>query len=515
MTEKPTLRRVPLIFAAPLAALGGLLVMLAYPGQSLWISAFAGVLAILTALWNQKGRHGLWLGLIAGAALWLPLIDWLTLYLGLIPWAALSGAMVLWFVLMGGAISRVTSSLSQRGFSVLITVTLQVVSVAGLWVAREGVQSTFPYGGFAWGRLAHTQAEGPLLSLVSYLGFAGLTGLIVMLMAVPVAVFFAKPRVFHAPVSLVAVAATIGVASFVPLAALEVTDTARIVGIQGNSRSGVFDDRENGDVIADHIRETQRWLDGSNEPVDAVVWPENSAEYGLIDNPRNLQRVRALARLADAPIVTGTILGEGPEGERTYTNSSLVVEPDSRAMPRFDKRHPVPFAEYMPNRAFYHAIVPDLVDMVQLEYQHGATETVLPVGQLQAGIAICFDIVFDDMARMMVGEGAQVIFAQTNNADFGTTDQSEQQVFIARLRAVETGRAIVNISTVATSEIIAPDGSVLASVEPWQPGAMEAEVPLVTGTTPAVRFGTPIAGLLIALGMLSLACTLVRLKNSK
>ena len=56
-----------------------------------------------------------------------------------------------------------------------------------------------------------------------------------------------------------------------------------------------------------------------------------------------------------------------------------------------------------------------------------------------AGIAICFDIVDDQlMTRDAWSEGAQVIFAQTNNADFGRTDESVQQLAIARIRAIET-----------------------------------------------------------------------------
>ena len=50
---------------------------------------------------------------------------------------------------------------------------------------------------------------------------------------------------------------------------------------------------------------------------------------------------------------------------------------------------------------------------------------------------------------------------QTNNADFRGTDENLQQLAVARIRAVETGRTVVNVSTVGTSQIIRPDGSTL------------------------------------------------------
>lgn len=515
MAEFTDFKRVPLLFAAPVSVAGGFILRCAYPGPAIWALAFIGTAFILVALWNQKGRHGLWLGAIAGSSLWFPLIDWLTLYLGSIPWAALAGAMVLWFTLMGMAISGVTRRISQRALRPSITIVLQVFVVAGLWVAREGVQSTFPYGGFAWGRLAHTQAEGPMLSLVSYTGFAGLTALMLVLTAIPVAYAFTRGKFFSTSGLVLAGTAVIFASLWVPHASLTVHDTARIAAVQGNSKSGVFDNRENGDVIADHIRVTEEWLDTNPEAVDAVVWPENSAEFGIIQHPKNLAQVRHLADRADAPFAIGSVLGEGTDDQRTYTNSSLVVAPDSDSLQRYDKRHPVPFAEYMPHRSFYRSLVPDLVDMVQLEYEHGVTDTVVDVGGIRAGAAICFDIVFDDMAVAMSEENAEIVFAQTNNADFGQTDQSEQQLFIAKLRAVEMGRTVVNISTVATSEIIAPDGTVLASIPQWQPGVMVAEVPLVSGTTPAVAYGSVVAGGWIAVGLVGSLLTLVRFRHDK
>jgi apolipoprotein N-acyltransferase len=88
-----------------------------------------------------------------------------------------------------------------------------------------------------------------------------------------------------------------------------------------------------------------------------------------------------------------------------------------------------------------------------------------------------------------VEQGAKVIFAQTNNADFGRTDESVQQLAIARIRAIELGRSVVNISTVGTSAIIHPDGSIVEQLQTHTPGAMIANVPLSSVTTPALLFG--------------------------
>lgn len=297
----------------------------------------------------------------------------------------------------------------------------------------------------------------------------------------------------------------------VPPAALKRSGTLSVAAVQGDSKSGIFDDRENGDVIRSHIEATEALLDrleAEQRRVDVIVWPENSAEFDLPGEFARQQAVRRLSARAGAPIVVGSVMRD-PDG--SYTNSSLVYDAAGDTGLRYDKRRPVPFAEYMPDRDFFHALAPDLVDLVQLEYRPGTRPAVLEMdgasGGFSAGIAICFDIVFDDQAVAMTGgrgADAQVIFAQTNNADFGRTDESAQQLQIARLRAIETGRALVNISTVGTSAIVMPDGSDADRLAPHTRASMVAEVPLVSGQTPALRYGAAIAAIWSAIGVAGL-----------
>src|SRR5690606_37148621 len=106
---------------------------------------------------------------------------------------------------------------------------------------------------------------------------------------------------------------------------------------------------------------------------------------------------------------------------------------------------------------------PDLIDMVAWTYTPGKAPPVFDVDGVAVGLAICFDVIYDDVVRDGAFGGAEVFMFQTNNADFRGTDENLQQLAFARMRAVETGRAVVNISTVGTSQVIAPDGSEIAA----------------------------------------------------
>ena len=107
---------------------------------------------------------------------------------------------------------------------------------------------------------------------------------------------------------------------------------------------------------------------------------------------------------------------------------------------------------------------------------------------------------------------------QTNNADFRDTDENLQQLAFARMRAIETGRAVVNLSTVGTSQIIGPDGATLDALPAGEAGAMVYDVPLRTGLTGAVVAGPVVQwvlgwGSVAALGLVGAAAWKRRRRN--
>jgi apolipoprotein N-acyltransferase len=175
----------------------------------------------------------------------------------------------------------------------------------------------------------------------------------------------------------------------------------------------------------------------------------------------------------------------------------------------------VPFAEYLPARDFFYPLAPDLFDLVPRDYAFGQRDTVFDIDGVIAGIAICFDIVDDDLLQRMVDEGAEVLLAPTNNSDFGRTDQSVQQLGIARLRAIEQGRSLVNASTVGASAIVAPDGSTIDSLPLFEKGAMVAEVPLSDVITPAHALGRTVEWFAILLTLASIVIAGVAVRRER
>src|SRR3954452_4905106 len=141
-----------------LAALGGGVLVLAFPATDLPALAVLGPAALALAVRRQRFRSGLWLGLVFGLAFFVPLLSWTGVYVGPFPWLALAVWEALHLALLGGA-TAVTSRLR-----------LWPLWAATLWVADEALRGRFVLGGFPWGRLGFSQTRGPLLSLAGHGG---------------------------------------------------------------------------------------------------------------------------------------------------------------------------------------------------------------------------------------------------------------------------------------------------------------------------------------------------------
>jgi apolipoprotein N-acyltransferase len=466
-----------------------------FPDRDWWPATFVGIGLVLFALIRRSAWESFFVGLVAGLSFYLVHIEWASLFLGLVPMIALSSLESLFF-----AVGAVTITLAYRWVPRVWRTTaarllfLPLV-VAGLWTAREAIASVWPYGGFAWGRVALSQSESPFAALFGWLGISGVSFVMVFLVAVTVEALRLRTadRVVRAAVAVGLVAVVLAV----PAYPVSTEGEMRVAAVQGNGQAGYFDEREQGDLLRAQYDATMPLV---GEEVDVVLWPESGTDISPIDSRYAAQIFDDVSEQMDAPLVSGAITTR----DEKFFNSSLLWIPGDDAVDYYDKKHPVPFGEYVPDRAFWRPFAPDLIDLIGREYTPGTTDAVFDIDGIVAGINICFDIVDDQLLTDSVEQGAEIIFAQSNNADFGRTDESVQQLAIARIRAIELGRSVVNISTVGTSAIIAPDGSTIDRLPTYEPGAMVENVPLSTMTTPAVLLGRQLEWLVSGLGLAAL-----------
>ena len=484
-----------------LSLIAGGLLCLAFPTFDVWVAAPVA-LALWAWAWAGAGaRRGFLLGLAGGLVFFVPTLSWSGIYVGALPWIALASLEALFI----GAAGALYGWLSRRG-------SVRPLAFALVWVVTEGLRARAPYGGFPWLKLAFGQADSPFGRLVALGGapfvtfVIALSGALLALAAQHALTAISAYRGSDAaagasvrmpwgrPASLVAAALVLGVAGLaVPLP----TDgpTAQFLGVQGNvARPGLDFNAERRQVLDNHIAATlkaQGEVDAGRAPApDLVVWPENASD---IDPLRNADAKALILETVDAlrrPLIVGGLLEE-PAG--FVSNVSLLFEPGKGNTDRYVKRHPVPFAEYIPNRSFWRNFSTE-VDLVSRDFVAGPAPGVFRVTtasgqQIRAGLAICFEVAYDDIMRDAVQTGANVLVVQTNNATFGYTAESPQQLAISRLRAMEFGRSVVHVSTVGQSALITPDGTAHQVTSLFTQAVVRGALPLRDATTLATRVG--------------------------
>ena len=484
-----------LLWRIPLAVFGSALALFAFPTEGVWIVA----LLIPGLIFLATRGMGFWgataIGFLAGQIYYITHIEWLALYLGPVPLLALSTLMSLYFALGVGATAWLYKRLKPKGFGWIAF----AVGATSIWTLREWLGSNFPYGGFPWSRLGMTQAGGWFANY-AWWGGISLISFAMVLISMLLALMFLEFRK-RKPEKLIPMAAIALVATLVPLATpiglgTEKVGEIRIAAVQGNALAGLFSNQERGAILQNHLDASYASIP-KDEKLDLIVWPENASDVSPLDSAEARAEIDTLVAEYGAPITFGTITRRG---EEVY-NSTIFWEPGLGPTDYYDKKRPVPFAEYVPDRAFWRSLAPDLIDLVPRGYSFGSRDGIFANDKFTVGSLICFEIAADDIPRGLAREGAEVILSQTNNADFGYSDETFQQAAIARLRAIETGRAVVNISTVGLSAIYLPDGSVLDELTWYTADAMIQNVPLIRGNTPATGIGLWFDGFNAALAL--------------
>lgn len=500
---------VPARWAA-VAALGcGVLAAGAFPRLGIWPLAIVSVAGLSWVVDGRHARVAALLGYVYGLGLFIPLLHWTGVYVGAAPWLILAAAEAAFMALLAVVLALVQR---LRGAPVWI---------GCAWVLEEALRDRVPFGGFPWGRLAFSQQDSPLRWFIQF-GGAPLLSFVVAVTGGGLWLLLRAVR----PVELKGVIAGALVTAALPTAGVVMGQLQaapygtplQVAAVQGSvpDRGLAFETRAR-QVLDNHVAQTLKLAaairSGRVAQPDLVLWPENASDVDpLVDRSAAAEITRAV-RAVHAPVLVGAILqGPGPAHRR---NAGILWSPTAGPGAIYIKRHPVPFAEYMPLRGIAEA-VSSAAKLVTQDMVAGHGDGLLRGGPVPIGDVICFEVAYDDLVQSSVAAGAQLLVVQTNNATFGHTSETYQQLAMSRLRAIETGRTVVQVSTTGSSAIIAPDGTVLRqSGALFRPAVLSAYVPVETGTTPAVALGAVPEWVLAALAVLGTISVLIASRTNR
>ena len=265
-----------------------------------------------------------------------------------------------------------------------------------------------------------------------------------------------------------------------------------------------------------------------DRPGVLIVWPESAAwPFELERDPLLERDVERFAERGCSILLNSTheehrtASGEAPGADDApvYYNSAYLVSPAAPASSapggavggavRYDKRHLVPFGEYVPLAGVFSFL--DHLARNAGGYTAADGITLLPWHRQgpgpdgadadeRLGMAICFEVTFPGEVAELARAGATVLVTLTNDAWYGDSAAPRQHFRAARWRAAETGRPLLRAAITGISAMVGPDGSVRQSLGVGEAGILWGRVAGRRGMTPFVRapWAVPSAAFLVA-----------------
>jgi apolipoprotein N-acyltransferase len=373
----------------------------------------------------------------------------------------------------------------------------------------EALRCSFPFGGVPLATLGISQAGGPFAGVARVGGVILITWVVFQIgFAVPPLLAAARRR---APGLIAAggagAAVVVVVASVLAPRGTSTGAALDVAGVQGGGEQGT----RAIDVPTRLVTERHLEATAAIEPdpsLDLVVWPENVIDTDDFATSVEREEIAAQAARLGVPFAVG-VTEDVPGQPGRITNAQVTVTPGGDVTSRYDKVRRVPFGEYVPLRGLLEALGAP-VDQVPTNALPGTAPAVLDLpGGPRLGVVISWEVFFGGRAREGVREGAELIVNPTNGASYTGTIVQTQQVASSRLRAIETGRWVVQVSPTGFSAFVTPGGDVLDRTSVSERAIIRHRVELRAGQTWYVRLGdAPIIVVLLALLAGSWAATI-------
>ena len=354
---------------------------------------------------------------------------------------------------------------------------LMPILFAAVWTFSEWLQ-TLTWAGVPWARLALSQTNS-LAMIQSANLFGGLfVGFLIALVngILGYAISRLRTGADLKPVLLPALGLSLAIVvgnlcyGFVAIATAPKGDQTVSVGlIQGNIASGEKWDPSAPSAFDIHMELSKEAVEKG--ATDVILWSETVLNYPIKEYPWMLDQLCAFAEENGVHLFVGTY--EEKDGN-TYNAITCFFPDGGVERSPYSKQHLVPFGEYLPMEDFIRAVLPQLADlnMFSSPLTPGEDSAILETEFGKVGRLVCFDSIYETLARKSVADGAEIILLSTNDSWYLDSPAVYQHNAHAQLRAVENGRSVLRSANTGISSIITPTGEVTDYLEPLVEGSV-------------------------------------------
>ena len=216
----------------------------------------------------------------------------------------------------------------------------------------------------------------------------------------------------------------------------------------------------------------KKYIDLSSSPgienVSYVIWPEGAVSFKVDDN---------LIKIFQSKIGKNIIFGANRFEDTKVFNSLYAIDYENDIIKIYDKKHLVPFGEYVPWRNILpiEKIVPGIRDADINE--NGLRNISIP-GLPTFAPSICYEAIFpNEIIDRGADNKAEWILNITNDAWFGISTEPYQHFDMSKIRAIEEGLPLVRVTNAGIPAVIDSYGRVINKLALNQEGIMDIKLP--------------------------------------
>jgi apolipoprotein N-acyltransferase len=382
-----------------------------------------------------------------------------------------------------------------------------------IWVTLEYIRS-FAFSGFPWESLGYSLYQAQyFIQCADITGIYGISFLIVftnvtgylLLRGIPQKKIPWKEVVLT--ILLLSAALLYGKGRIATIAKISETSPSVQVGlIQGNIDQGIKWNRAfRQQAIAIHQDLSVKAL---KKGVRLIIWPESSTPF-YFQSELDYQRIIFnIINGTDTFLLMGSPFYDQKNGMIRNFNSAFLLAPTGEILGRYDKMHLVPYGEYIPLKQFFPFINKMVVGIGN--FYSGDYRKILHLPEVPLGVLICYEIIFPDLTRRFVKDGAQFLVNITNDAWFGKTSAPHQHLSMAVVRAIENRRFIARAANTGISAIIDASGQIQSSSKLFTETLLTGTIRTLTIQTFYSRYGDVFAYLSVLFTIVLITFALLR-----
>jgi apolipoprotein N-acyltransferase len=454
--------------------------------------------AILFLLWEQTSpRTAAWRGFLFTAGLFLAGTYWIYHSVHTI------GGAPLWVTLFVIVAMIAILSSYTAGFGYAVQrwgarggLLRWVVLLPAGWTLCEWLRS-WVLSGFPWLALGYSQLDSAVGSYAPVIGVYGVSLVVAMTAGAIVAIALGAART--------------RIVAAVVFAALWIGGTL----LWHKEWTTPHDRPLSVALVQGAVPQTLKWQPGTLERTedlylsltrpyfgaDIVVWPEVAIPAVEADIRDFLTGVRLEASMAGSSLVIG-MLRVDPETDDYYNGIGAWTSQDPRREQWYYKRRLVPFGEYFPVPKFVRNWM-RLMSLPNSDFASGSeTQAPLEVAGQVLAPTICYEDSYGAEQLPFVRRSSLLVNV-SNDAWFGDSTAPHQHLDISRMRALESGRAMLRATNDGVTALIEHDGGLIATLPQFKPGVLTGRLQPRTGFTPYTHVGNTPVLILVALGLLA------------